>query len=72
MVESASRQLPARPYPLVDEGLLQLRGAALARVTQTWAAGAQLVQYRNKVAEPDSILRSAAVVGRFWLRVVAG
>ncbi len=68
MVESASRQLP-RLYPIVDEGLLRLRGVALGRVAEDLrAAGAQLVQYRNKVGEPDSILRSAAVV---W-EVLAG
>jgi thiamine-phosphate pyrophosphorylase len=60
--ESASRQLP-RLYPIVDEGLLRLRGVALGRVAEDLkAAGAQLLQYRNKVSEPDSILRSAAVV----------
>jgi thiamine-phosphate pyrophosphorylase len=66
--ESASRQLP-RLYPIVDEGLLRLRGVALGRVAEDLkAAGAQLLQYRNKVSEPDSILRSAAVV---W-EVLAG
>ncbi|HTC75618.1 MAG TPA: thiamine phosphate synthase [Edaphobacter sp.] len=62
MVESASRQLP-RLYPIVDEELLRLRGVALGRIAEDLkAAGAQLLQYRNKVSEPDSILRSAAVV----------
>jgi thiamine-phosphate pyrophosphorylase len=60
--ESASRQLP-RLYPIVDEGVLGLRGVALGRVAEDLkAAGAELLQYRNKVSEPDSILRSAAVV----------
>jgi thiamine-phosphate pyrophosphorylase len=62
VVESASRQLP-RLYPIVDEELLRLRGVALGRIAEDLkAAGAQLLQYRNKVSEPDSILRSAAVV----------
>jgi thiamine-phosphate pyrophosphorylase len=47
----------------VDEGVLRVRGVALGRVAEDLkAAGAELLQYRNKVAEPDSILRSAAVV----------
>jgi thiamine-phosphate pyrophosphorylase len=50
-------------YAVVDEGLLRLRGIAVGRVAEELkAAGVMLVQYRNKVAEPDSILRSAAVV----------
>ena len=62
MGTSASRQLP-RLYPIVDEGVLERRGAALARVAEDLkSAGAQLVQYRNKVGEPDSILRFAAIV----------
>jgi thiamine-phosphate pyrophosphorylase len=53
----------------VDEGLLRLRGVALGRVAEDLnAAGTQLLQYHNKVGEPDSILRSAAVV---W-EVLAG
>jgi thiamine-phosphate pyrophosphorylase len=60
--ESASRQLP-RLYPIADEELLRLHGIALGRVAEDLkAAGAQLLQYRNKVGEPDSILRSGAVV----------
>ena len=43
--------------------MLELRGVALGRVAEDLkVAGVQLVQYRNKVAEPDSILRSAAVI----------
>ena len=62
MGESASRQLP-RLYPIVDEGLLRQRGIALGRVAEDLkAAGVQLLQYRNKLGVPDSILRSAAVV----------
>jgi thiamine-phosphate pyrophosphorylase len=60
--ESASRQLP-RICPIVDEGMLALRGVSLARVAEDLkAAGAQFVQYRDKVGEPASILRAAAVV----------
>ena len=57
-----SRQLP-RLYPIVDEGVLERRGVALGRVAEDLkAAGAQLVQYRNKVGEPESVLRFAAMV----------
>ena len=62
MSESTNRQFPPL-YPIVDEGLLRLRGIALGRVAEdSKAAGVQLLQYRNKVGEPDSILRSAAVL----------
>ena len=51
-----------RLYPIVDEGVLELRGVELGRVSEDLkAAGVQLLQYRNKVGEPDSILRFAAV-----------
>ena len=57
-----SRQLP-RLYPIVDEGVLERRGVALGRVAEDLkAAGAQLVQYRNKGGEPESVLRFAAIV----------
>jgi thiamine-phosphate pyrophosphorylase len=47
----------------VDEGVLERRGVALGRVAEDLkAAGAQLVQYRNKVGEPESVLRFAAIV----------
>jgi thiamine-phosphate pyrophosphorylase len=59
---SASRQLP-RLYPIIDEGVLERCGVALGRVAEDLkAAGAQLVQYRNKVGEPESVLRFAAMV----------
>ena len=62
MGASASRQLP-RLYPIIDEGVLERRGVALGRVAEDLkAAGAQLVQYRNKVGEPESVLRFAAMV----------
>ena len=62
MGESASLQLP-RLYPIVDEGLLRLRGIALGRVAEALkTAGAQLLQYRNKVGAPQSILRDAAML----------
>ena len=52
-----------RLYPIVDEGVLGLHGVATGRVAEDLkAAGVQLVQYRNKVGEPDSILRAAAIV----------
>jgi thiamine-phosphate pyrophosphorylase len=61
--ESVSQRRFPQLYPIVDEGVLRVRGVALGRVAEDLkAAGAELLQYRNKVAEPDSILRSAAVV----------
>jgi len=43
--------------------VLERRGVALGRVAEDLkAAGAQLVQYRNKVGEPESVLRFAAMV----------
>ena len=62
MSEPANPQLP-RLYPIVDEGLLRLRGVALGRVAEELkAAEVMLVQYRNKVGEPDAILRDASVM----------
>jgi thiamine-phosphate pyrophosphorylase len=53
----------SRLYPIVDEGLLRLRGVALGRVAEELkAAGLMLVQYRNKEGEPDAILRDASVM----------
>ena len=50
-------------YPIVDEGLLRLRGVALGRVAEELkAAGMMLVQYRDKEGEPDAILRDASVM----------
>jgi thiamine-phosphate pyrophosphorylase len=58
----ANRQFP-RLYPIVDEGLLELRGVAVGRVAEDLkAAGVTLLQYRNKVGEADSVLRHAAVI----------
>ncbi len=45
------------------QGLLAARGVALGRVAEELkAAGVMLVQYRNKVGEPDAILRDASVM----------
>jgi thiamine-phosphate pyrophosphorylase len=61
--KSVSQRRFPRLYPIVDEAVLRVRGVALGRVAEDLkAAGVELLQYRNKVAEPDSILRSAAVV----------
>jgi thiamine-phosphate pyrophosphorylase len=50
-------------YPIVDEGLLRLRGIAVGRVAEEFrAAGVMLVQYRNKVADPAAILRNASEI----------
>ena len=63
MSESASQQRFPQLYPVVDEGVLRLRGITVGRVAEDLkAAGVQLLQYRNKLGTPDSILRSAAVV----------
>jgi thiamine-phosphate pyrophosphorylase len=61
--ESASQRRFPRLYPIVDEGALRMRGVALGRVAEDLkAVGVQLLQYRNKVGEPASILRFGAVV----------
>ncbi len=63
MSESASQQRFPRLYPIVDEGLLELRGVAVGRVAEDLkAGGVTLLQYRNKVGEADSILRHASVI----------
>ena len=62
MGDSVNPQFP-RLYPIVDQGLIESRGIALGRVAEELkAAGVMLVQYRNKVGEPDSILRHASVM----------
>ncbi len=60
MSDPVNPQFP-RLYPIVDQGLIELRGVALGRIAEELkAAGVMLVQYRNKVGEPDSILRNAS------------
>jgi thiamine-phosphate pyrophosphorylase len=60
--DPANPQFP-RLYPIVDQGLLERRGIALGRIAEELkAAGVLLVQYRNKVGEPDSILRHASEI----------
>jgi thiamine-phosphate pyrophosphorylase len=61
--ESASQQRFPRFYPIIDQGLLELREVAVSRVAEELkAAGVMLLQYRNKVGEADSILRHASVI----------
>jgi thiamine-phosphate pyrophosphorylase len=53
----------SRLYPIVDQGLLELRGIAVGQVAEELkAAGVRLLQYRNKVGEADSMLRHASVI----------
>jgi thiamine-phosphate pyrophosphorylase len=53
----------SRLYPIVDQGLLERRGVPVGRVAEDlWGAGVMLVQYRNKVGEPVSILRNASEI----------
>ena len=60
MSDPVNPQFP-RLYPIVDQGLIELRGVALGRIAEELkAAGVMLAQYRNKVGEPDSILRNAS------------
>ena len=62
MSESASQEFP-RLYPIADEELLRARGVGLGRFAEELkAAGVALLQYRNKVGAPQSILRDAAMV----------
>jgi thiamine-phosphate pyrophosphorylase len=61
--ESASQRRFPRLYPILDEGVLGRHGVSLGRVAEDLkAAGAQLVQYRNKLGAPQSILRDAAMI----------
>ena len=59
---SDSVQFP-RLYAIVDEGLLQAHGLAAGRIAEELkSAGVTLVQYRNKVGEPDAIVRQAVMI----------
>jgi thiamine-phosphate pyrophosphorylase len=52
-----------RLYPIVDEGVLSLRGLETHRfVNALKAAGVGLLQYRNKTGAPQEILRTAAAI----------
>jgi thiamine-phosphate pyrophosphorylase len=58
--EVANPQFP-RLYPIIDQWSLESRGIALGRVAEELkSGGVMLAQYRNKVGEPDSILRHAS------------
>jgi thiamine-phosphate pyrophosphorylase len=60
--ESANWQFP-RLYPIVDQGLLELRGVGVGQIAEELqSAGVRLLQYRDKVGEAYSVLRHAAVV----------
>jgi thiamine-phosphate pyrophosphorylase len=60
--DSANRQFP-RLYTIVDEGMQQSRGVTVGRMAEDLrAAGVMLLQYRNKLVEPDAILRQAATI----------
>ena len=62
MSESVSRQFP-RLYPIVDETLCRLHQVTAGRIAEELrAAGVQLLQYRNKVEGPQSILRASALI----------
>jgi thiamine-phosphate pyrophosphorylase len=62
MRESVPLQFP-RLYPIVDQGVLQLHEVVPGRFAEDLkAAGVELLQYRDKVGEPDSVLRRAAVI----------
>jgi thiamine-phosphate pyrophosphorylase len=60
--DSVNRQFP-RLYPIMDQGLLERRGVSAGGFAEDLrAAGVMLLQYRNKVGEPDSILRHASEI----------
>ncbi len=62
MGDPLNPQFP-RLYPIVDQELIESRGISLGRIAEDLkAAGVMLVQYRNKVGEPDSILRHASMM----------
>ena len=52
-----------RLYPIVDAGMLEARGIALDTVARMLRdAGVTLLQYRDKLASPQTVLRNAAVI----------
>ncbi|HMF54321.1 MAG TPA: thiamine phosphate synthase [Edaphobacter sp.] len=52
-----------RLYPLIDPSVLRARGISIAAYAQLLrAAGVQLVQYRDKNAQSQDILRNAKVI----------
>ena len=62
MGESTSFEFP-RLYPIADQGLLESRAIEAGRFAEELkAAGVMLLQYRNKVGEPDSVLWHASVI----------
>ena len=64
MSKLASQQRFPRLYPIVDEGVLARRGLDVRRFAEGLkAAGAELLQYRNKAGGPQEILRNAALIG---------
>jgi thiamine-phosphate pyrophosphorylase len=59
----------SRLYPIVDQQLLESHGIAVGRFAEDLkAAGVMLLQYRNKVGEPDSILWHASVIWEVFSR----
>ncbi len=54
-----------RLYPILDISLLAARGISLIDAAEALrAAGVTLLQYRDKDAEPQTILRNAAVIAQ--------
>ncbi len=50
-------------YPIIDDELLQRHNLTAGRFAEELkSAGVALVQYRNKVGDPQAILRDAAVI----------
>ncbi|NYF80307.1 thiamine phosphate synthase [Granulicella arctica] len=50
-------------YPILDAGLLEARGVALTHYVEAMhAAGVTLLQYRDKAAGPQAVLRNAAAI----------
>lgn len=53
-----------RLYPILDAGLLASRELEVYRVAaQMRAAGVSLLQYRDKVGSPQTVLQNAAAIG---------
>jgi thiamine-phosphate pyrophosphorylase len=52
-----------RLYPIIDQELIERRDVSVGRTAEDLkAGGVTLLQYRNKVGEPDSILRNASLI----------
>src|ERR1700744_1375307 len=56
-----------RLYPILDAGLLAKRGISIAECAQAFCdARVMLLQYRDKLAMPQDILRNAEIIQKIF------